>query len=394
MQTSTEEIKLKGKHEGEQFVKLFLKEKKARKRVLDYLGDEDKKNLALLGKRWKKIIQIECRDLKMEETFNDLINKFIKKSPKKPEGNIVKGTLFDIDESIVMKYKWTLLNPNEEYNNRIAVDLEGIIPKKLTKDFSWFIYYSPDIAKYMAIHRSIVDDSLEYFFKMNQRKRDNLELSKEGANEYSEVLEDELSVDKFKGIKDGMMIRHKLLQEKLKQKEAKEIEKMENADIQQIIKASQAKFMTFVLCEGGNFSLGIFDKEKEVTHKSDHKYVIRKKQGKRQIVKDKDKGGISSVGSQIRRANEVKHQENISEIVEEYRELLDASDYVFIHAPGENTSILFDEGKSLFEFKKNQNVKSLCLTAKKANWTELKKIREQVVKVYLIAEDDIMSYRK
>ena len=37
------------------------------------------------------------------------------------------------------------------------------------------------------------------------------------------------------------------------------------------------KRIAIILCFGGNFSIGIFEKDKCVFHKSDHKYVCRKK---------------------------------------------------------------------------------------------------------------------
>ena len=52
-----------------------------------------------------------------------------------------------------------------------------------------------------------------------------------------------------------------------------------------------------MLCLGGNFSIGVFEGNKCVFHKGDHKYVIRKKAGERQIAKDKGKVIGGSAGS-------------------------------------------------------------------------------------------------
>jgi hypothetical protein len=57
-----------------------------------------------------------------------------------------------------------------------------------------------------------------------------------------------------------------------------------------------------ILCFGGSFSFGIFENGRCVLHKSDKKYVCRKKAGERQFNRDKQAGsGIQSIGSQIRR---------------------------------------------------------------------------------------------
>ena len=60
--------------------------------------------------------------------------------------------------------------------------------------------------------------------------------------------------------------------------------------------------ITILLVHGGYFAVGVFDKNKCIFHKSDHKYVVRKKAGGRQISKDSNSGSqIQSMGSQIRR---------------------------------------------------------------------------------------------
>lgn len=51
-------------------------------------------------------------------------------------------------------------------------------------------------------------------------------------------------------------------------------------------------------------------------HKSDKKYVCRKKAGERQLNRDKCSGSqIYSMGSQIRRDQEKKHQINVENIL-------------------------------------------------------------------------------
>ena len=74
-----------------------------------------------------------------------------------------------------------------------------------------------------------------------------------------------------------MKLRNQIFWEKLeeikKTKESKEI--LEDKHL--LVKALAIEKMTIILCEGGSFSIAAFDKEKELTHKSDKKYVIRKK---------------------------------------------------------------------------------------------------------------------
>lgn len=127
---------------------------------------------------------------------------------------------------------------------------------------------------------------------------------------------------------------------------------------------------------------------KEITHKSDHKYVIRKKQGKRQIKLGV--GGVGSIGSQMRYNNEILHQKNIEDILSSLKEEIQSSDYVMVHSPGDNKYILFDEGKSLFDMKFKRNLRQIVLDTKRANYTELKRLHNELVKVYIISEEKLI----
>jgi len=144
------------------------------------------------------------------------------------------------------------------------------------------------------------------------------------------------------------------------------------------------KKVAVLMCQGGSFSVGVFEGNKEITHKSDHRYVVRGKGGgKRQSEKDKEKK-IKSMGSQIRRANEKKHVEGVNGILEGYMDHLVKSDLILIHAPGENEAIMFDEGRALDKFRKMDKIRSIgSLTGKKANWSEVRRIYEEVTKLYV-----------
>ena len=114
--------------------------------------------------------------------------------------------------------------------------------------------------------------------------------------------------------------------------------------------------------------MAFFLKDKEIEHKSDHKYVVRKKAGKRQIVKDKSKN-IKSMGAQIRRANENKHKENIDLVLKVNQEYLDKCDCIFIQAPGINKSIFIGDNRPLDNYK--NKLFNLPFNLPKANYTNL-----------------------
>lgn len=102
-------------------------------------------------------------------------------------------------------------------------------------------------------------------------------------------------------------------------------------------KAFRMKRFGIILCFGGSFSFGIFENGRCVLHKSDKKYVCRKKAGERQLNRDKQSGsGIQSMGSQIRRDQEKKHVINVGEILKEHLKDLSECEIIFLQAPGLN----------------------------------------------------------
>ena len=74
---------------------------------------------------------------------------------------------------------------------------------------------------------------------------------------------------------------------------------------------------------------------------------------------------MTSVGSQMRRANEKLLQEHISEYLEEAKAYFEIADVIFLHAPGLNKTILLSESKTLNA--QSHKVRSIEFKSKKAN---------------------------
>lgn len=139
-----------------------------------------------------------------------------------------------------------------------------------------------------------------------------------------------------------------------------------------------------ILCFGGSFSFGIFEGGKCVLHKSDKKYVCRKKAGERQLNKDKQSGSqIYSMGSQIRRDQEKKHIANVGQILTENKQAIESCELVFLQAPGLNRLFIINDSETLSGVK--DRLRSVCLTAKKANYSEVEVIYNEITKVSLVA---------
>ena len=151
---------------------------------------------------------------------------------------------------------------------------------------------------------------------------------------------------------------------------------------------NQINYWSIILCGGGYFSYALYLRDKELDHKSDHKYVVRKKAGVRQVVKDKGKK-IISVGAQIRRANEKKHQENIEMILRLNENDIEKCDCIFIQAPGFNKGILIGENKPLNKYKKK--LFNLPFNLPKANYTNICFAFKKLTSAYLEINDENVS---
>jgi hypothetical protein len=145
-------------------------------------------------------------------------------------------------------------------------------------------------------------------------------------------------------------------------------------------------YWTVVLCHGGYFAAGFFLRDQVIEHKSDHKYVTRKKAGQRQITKDKTKKVKTSIGALIRRDQEKKHQEKIEYILNMNFEHLGKSDAIFLQAPGLNKTILIGENKKLSSFQKK--IINIPYNCQRANYTFMMEIFEKLSSVTLEIRDE------
>ena len=93
----------------------------------------------------------------------------------------------------------------------------------------------------------------------------------------------------------------------------------------------------------GKQSTGIEQRQALViAHKTFHRYTTRRKQGGAQSANDSAKGAAHSAGSSLRRYNEVALEQEIRVLLTEWRDLIGASQLLFVRATGSsNRRILF-----------------------------------------------------
>lgn len=366
---------------------LLVNNKKVRSLLYDFLDIDDVVNLSAANKKIKKSVDSDKEILKKVD-FSRYLKKLYKRSrkPKKFVHGKTRCNIYDFDPKyLALDYEWTLMNETEKDNKNQMELVKGVIPYKFLKAFTHRIYYSTQLQKYIVINKVVTDKNLKFFSKaLNREEKIEEEI------DYYDLLygDDNLNINNFKNVENGMLLRQTAVHNKMKsmkkieneQSELKHCKDLENLP-------NLLKRVTIIMCQGGSFSMGVFEKNKEVTHNSDRRYVCRAKGGgKRQSEKDKDKK-IKSMGSQIRRFNEKKHQEGVNSILEKNMDYLHKSDIILMHAPGENEAIMFDEGKALNEFRKDGKIVSAgSLVGTKANWTEIKRIYDEITKMYIFDE--------
>ncbi|GAA5804551.1 hypothetical protein HPULCUR_010051 [Helicostylum pulchrum] len=180
------------------------------------------------------------------------------------------------------------------------------------------------------------------------------------------------------------------------------------ASIQKSQSTSQKKRTWTVLMLGGghfagcvidiNASKGGGDKSIDkqvqfVTHKTFHRYTTRRKQGGSQSANDNAKGAAQSAGAQIRRYNEQLLQQEVRDIVSQWRQHILNSEIVFVHAPSGNRKVLFNYEGAVLD---NQMVKSIPFATRRPTLGELKRVYVELttVKVIQVDEQAIEAYKQ
>ncbi|KAI7858014.1 hypothetical protein BDC45DRAFT_603061 [Circinella umbellata] len=113
---------------------------------------------------------------------------------------------------------------------------------------------------------------------------------------------------------------------------------------------------TIIMIGGGHFAGAVVDVNKSirgphhrldinevkmVTHKTFHRYTTRRKQGGSQSANDNAKGAANSAGAQIRRYNEQMLQQEVREVLSQWKQHIQESEHVFVHAPSNNRKVVY-----------------------------------------------------
>ncbi|KAJ3286955.1 hypothetical protein HK104_008804 [Borealophlyctis nickersoniae] len=142
-------------------------------------------------------------------------------------------------------------------------------------------------------------------------------------------------------------------------------------------------YWALLMLGAGHFAGAIFDckTEKAVVHKTFHRYTTRRKQGGAQSSNDQAKGKAKSAGAGLRRYNEMALQQEIRELLVEWKSYLNKSDLIVVHAPGASRkSVYFDS--SVLDAS-DERIRSFPFTTRRPTFSELNRCFKELSMVRL-----------
>lgn len=340
------------------FVKALVQQDKISNAVFQYLNTEETINLISSTKFTLKKFEKQLNLIHTKKLKSILSAGLKKKSSEEVyKLNITeKDTKLDIIKSF----------DYEAIENIPTSFITLKISKKLLDKANFAFFHNAKLNILVVIRRAWIDPKLNF----TKIKVDD------NSDKKLDVLIQKINIStSFDDNPNMMFMRHKKLQDEIKKHDAKPLED------NKITKFYNASNFAIMLFEGGDFTFAVYNELKEVIHKSEHKYVIRKKGGGKQSTKDKTKS-IKSVGSTIRRENERMLSKNILQLIQDNSMLLTKCEAIFLYAPGLNSTYIvecFDElGLS------TANIVSIGFPSQKAKYQEVKACYKKLSTFYVI----------
>lgn len=247
-----------------------------------------------------------------DKTIMNLIHSFLPEETRKEFKNLLKRTGMrdrkKLMKEIIRKYIVDFGKHQEKVKHRMGEKGSLIITTNvfnIKKDY---------LKEFDRVNHKDTQDKLEldkeelyeylkvlpkFEFYLTSTRGDNLKLSKalipyDTINDSDEEEEDDKKKyqmfydQNLNGLekidfsdKEGLIQRQKKLLELMNTEKTRVFYPLEFI--------CNVNYWTIILCQGGYFACGFFLRDKILEHKSDHKYVVRKKAGQRQITKDKSK---------------------------------------------------------------------------------------------------------
>ncbi|ORX84070.1 hypothetical protein BCR32DRAFT_291565 [Anaeromyces robustus] len=142
-------------------------------------------------------------------------------------------------------------------------------------------------------------------------------------------------------------------------------------------------YWTIILLSSGHFAGGVVDCStgKMVVKKTFHRYTTRRKQGGSQASNDNAKGKAKSAGANLRRYNEQMIEQEVKEVMTEWKDYVKTSDLVFIHTSNTNRKIIINSTDSLT--MDDPRIRNIPFTTGRPTLNELSTIFNKLSSTYI-----------
>lgn len=126
-----------------------------------------------------------------------------------------------------------------------------------------------------------------------------------------------------------------------------------------------------------------------IAHKTFHRYTTRRKQGGAQSANDSAKGAAHSAGSSLRRYNEVALEQEIRALLAEWKDLIGASQLIFVRATGSsNRRILFGPYENQVLRQNDPRNRTFPFSTRRATQAELMRAFVEITRVKISEVDE------
>ncbi|KAL3469251.1 hypothetical protein BJX99DRAFT_241718 [Aspergillus californicus] len=126
-----------------------------------------------------------------------------------------------------------------------------------------------------------------------------------------------------------------------------------------------------------------------IAHKTFHRYTTRRKQGGSQSANDASKGAAHSAGSSLRRYNEAALEKEIRELLQEWRQMIDGAQLLFVRAAGStNRRILFGQHEGQVLKQNDPRLRGFPFSTRRATQSELLRCFKELTRVKVSQIDE------
>jgi len=135
---------------------------------------------------------------------------------------------------------------------------------------------------------------------------------------------------------------------------------------------------------------GIEDRSATViAHKTFHRYTTRRKQGGSQSANDNSKGNAHSAGSSLRRYNEVALEQEVRDLLSEWRQMIESAELLFVRATGSNNRrTLFGPYEGHVLSQKDDRLRGFPFSTRRATQSELMRAFIELTRVKVTTVDE------